>query len=214
MPIRIDYRPTLDSLSAMTRLDTSPDQDGDDLGSRLRRGDETALDAIRDDYGPATEAYLRTRFGLHNHDADDVLSTAIVNLWNARESFDHARRPLGAYFRTILKNAAIDFLRKKGREPVMVSLNNGMHAQSPPGNGSHEQQITDPRLLRLRQAISDLSDLDQQILLAGVDGGSWAQELSVETGRSANSLRVRRSRLLSRLSKQMGRNAAPSQDGP
>jgi len=106
-----------------TESGTRPPQDGaravlerEDLGGRLARGDDSALEGCYAALGPTVLAYLRRQVG--PDDAEDVLQRVFMDVWRGARRFDPAQSLSGWVF-TIARRRAIDTLRT--RKPVVVS---------------------------------------------------------------------------------------------
>jgi RNA polymerase sigma-70 factor (ECF subfamily) len=112
-------------------LDTGPapddaghgEQPGDrraqlnELGERLSRGDDSALEDCYAALGPTVLAYLRRQVG--PDEAEDVLQRVFLEVWRAADRFD-PRQSLSGWVFTIARRRAIDTLR--ARKPAVVSV--------------------------------------------------------------------------------------------
>jgi RNA polymerase sigma factor (sigma-70 family) len=84
----------------------------DGLGERLRRGDESALEAILYQLGPIVASGLRRRYVvLNSQDVEDILATALYRLWRYRKKYDPAKASLKALLCRIADNVAKNLFR-------------------------------------------------------------------------------------------------------
>ncbi len=90
----------------------------DDLSRRLRRDDESALNAVYELHGPSTRAYI-SRF-VPDSEVDDVLQQTFIELWRSRHRLD-AARPLIAFILDVARKRSIDFLRRRRHDVVDVT---------------------------------------------------------------------------------------------
>ena len=89
----------------------------EDMGARLARGEESALEECYASLGPTVLAYLRRQVG--PDEAEDVLQRVFMEVWRAAHRFDPAQSLSGWVF-TIARRRAIDALR--ARKPAVVSV--------------------------------------------------------------------------------------------
>ena len=84
-----------------------------DLGARLRAGDDDVLEMILKTHGPPIVALLRQRFSgpLTATDLEDVLAAALFRMWQHRLRFDPERASLRVWFFRIAENVARDVFK-------------------------------------------------------------------------------------------------------
>lgn len=101
----------------MTRDFASPPDDTAALLAACASGDRAALRALFDAEAPRltgiAERILRSR-----DLAEDAVQETFVRIWRSAGQFDPARGPARGWIVVILRNAAIDMLRRGGREAL------------------------------------------------------------------------------------------------
>ena len=80
----------------------------------LRAGDDRAFGAIHDRYQPRLLAYARSLLGGAHHDAEEVVQDAFVRALQALRA-DDREMALKAWLYTIVRNGALDVLRRPAR---------------------------------------------------------------------------------------------------
>ncbi|HEX8524174.1 MAG TPA: sigma-70 family RNA polymerase sigma factor [Tepidisphaeraceae bacterium] len=172
-----------------------------ELGQRLRHGDDSVLQEVLEQYGPATARALSLRYPrLTEQDLEEALSTALFNLWQARARYSPERGSLRSWFFLIARNAASDMAREKDPAPEQVEWEDLAETESGVDEGSAvpADPVMRDRLLAL---LATLGEDDLRLLLAPTwsSDGRWSETLSQEMNVEPGTLRVRRSRLLKRL---------------
>ena len=87
------------------------------MARALRRGDESALADIYEEFGTTTFAYLVSTLG-DRAAAEDVQQQVFLEVWQRGRSFDPRRGTLLAWILTISRSRAMDYLRRRVPEPV------------------------------------------------------------------------------------------------
>jgi RNA polymerase sigma-70 factor (ECF subfamily) len=90
---------------------------GQDLGVRLARGDDDALEECYALYGSSVLAYLRRLVGAD--EAEDVLQRTFLDLWRHAGRYDPGQ-PFSGWLFTIAHRRAVDHLR--GRRPTVIPV--------------------------------------------------------------------------------------------
>jgi len=90
----------------------------DELATRLRSGDERALEECYRRHGPMVRAYVG-RF-VPRDDCEDIVQQTFFELWRSRARLDPTRSVI-AFVLGIARNRAIDQLRR--RKNVVVDVN-------------------------------------------------------------------------------------------
>jgi RNA polymerase sigma-70 factor (ECF subfamily) len=95
--------------------------DGQALGVRLARREESALEDAYARYAPALLSYLRRHVG--PDDAEDALQRTFLDVWRDAGRYDPAQRFTGWLF-TIAHRRAIDLLRARKQVVDVETLRN------------------------------------------------------------------------------------------
>lgn len=106
------------------------------LDERFRTGDNEALRAAYDGYGPVVR-HIATSALAGAADADDVLQTVFVSAWQARESFDPQRGSLLNWLTGITRRKVIDHLRERSRHHRAIEAARQHLPVTDPGEVGH-----------------------------------------------------------------------------
>jgi RNA polymerase sigma factor (sigma-70 family) len=181
-----------------------------DIVSRLKDGDEQALQTILHDYGPLLMRRLKSHFGLNDADLDDVLSVTLYRVWMNRERFDPTKGRFDVWLYLIARNIAIDHIRQEKRWPfnrISLLLEELPEASDAEVSSAERSASHGARPLKdLRNIVLSLPIHDRRILQAylAADGqGSWASDLAEELRMSSDAIRVSRMRLLDKIRAEM-----------
>jgi RNA polymerase sigma-70 factor (ECF subfamily) len=97
------------------------------LGAALRRRETGALEAVYEEFGGTTFAYVRSVVRDRGA-AEDVQQEVFTEVWRRAGEYDPARGGLLTWILTIARSRAIDYLRKRvpePRDPGTVALEAG-----------------------------------------------------------------------------------------
>jgi RNA polymerase sigma factor (sigma-70 family) len=169
---------------------------------RLRDSDETVLSVILRQIVPLHWGLLRRRFGevLSHEDFEDIVAISLAKLWTKRNSFDGSKGDISGWIYVILRNSALDFLRRQlpkvEESLVVVSLSNSK-------NPTQEDVA-----MALQKVIAALSDRERAVLSplferTGLSIGDLSKELEMSEG-AVRQLRFRATQKLKRELEQMG----------
>lgn len=118
--------------------------------------------------------------------AEDAVQDAFVEVWRQAAAFDRARGPAMAWMTVIVRNRAIDALRRDGRNPAArnaVDLDSLAPLAGAEGAGSVE-------LLTLARCLGGLEpEVQKMILLAYLEGRS-RDELAESFDRPVNTVKT------------------------
>ena len=158
----------------------------DQLSARLRLGDPAALEEVMELYtayaAKIISVYLNRT--LPAEDLEEVLSDVFVNLWNSRERLTGEVKP---YLAAIARNAARQKLRQsRFMDSIPENWDTRDEAPLP------EQRIESAeQAAALRQAISNMSPEDRDLLIRVYFLEQTVEEIAAVTGHNASTLRVR-----------------------
>ncbi|MBC8291450.1 MAG: sigma-70 family RNA polymerase sigma factor [Planctomycetes bacterium] len=213
------------------------------LAKQLASGDESALEFILREYGPAVRGLLARKYCgvLGEGDFEDVLAIALFRVWQHRERFDPGRASLKAWFYRIATNAARDVLRygwHKARSLEVsyeaaslasvsvdpASVDRGAEAgdvfSEDDRSESESDDVENPEHEEVRQLLREvlatLSEKQRRIVLADAaskEGKVPSQELSDELGIPPATVRVYRRRAIEKLRKELDRRGLKRESG-
>lgn len=177
------------------------------IGELLAEGRIEALALAYDSILPQVRGSLAKWLGsaVSGSELDDVLSSAMLKLWEKRGRFEHGRS-VGAWFQTIARNCAIDLLR--GRSHLTTDVSEEVILNAVAEVVQDDAKGVNPYRVQLHRAIDELPPTDRTVLDAYLQSGSehsWATRLSAETGVPAGTLRVRKHRIIQRIRKTLSR---------
>lgn len=193
----------------LRRAQSEPDR----LATVLKEGNPGVLQDILSELGPQVMWSLRRQYSsrLNAMDLEDVVSIALFRLWRHRNRFDPARSSLQSWFYLIARRVAIEALRGK---QVGVQFEEWMEGTKNRHANVSERDLPedahpppqDPRKIVLRRLLATMSDIDRQILFVSAEtgpGADWTHLLADEFDITPEALRVRRSRMMQKLRRQL-----------
>lgn len=142
------------------------------LLAAVARGEHAALRAIYDREGTRlfgiAMAILRDRPA-----ASDAVQDGFLRLWERAQQYDPARGEARAWMSTIVRHAALDTARTRGREQPTGDPTLGDEAIEP---DTLDRLSADEEGVRLRDCMRQLDEKNRRVItLAFVDGLSHAQ---------------------------------------
>jgi len=137
-------------------------------------------------------------------DTEDVVQEAVFQTFKHIETFEaRGEGALQAYLRQAVMNRIRDHIRRVGRKPVVTELDSVHEDQSP---SPLEQAVGVEAVERYERALSRLSDVDRELIVASVELGYSAGQLAEATGRAtADAARRAARRALLKLAEEMQR---------
>ena len=170
--------------------------DDTEIIRRLEKGDQSVLATILKDIVPRHWRLLRRKFGegISNEDIEDIIAVSLAKVWDKRQSFDYSKGDFSGWFYVILRNSALDFLRRKVPkvEEVLAVI-----------PLSDAESCTETALAgTLQQTIASLSERERKVLSplfesSGVSIGDLSAELEISEG-AVRQLRFRATQKLKR----------------
>ncbi|MEY8336994.1 RNA polymerase sigma factor [Lachnospiraceae bacterium 62-35] len=137
----------------------------------ILQGEREGLRAIYEAYLPAV--YSAAMAVLQNeHNAQDVTADFFIRLWEIAGQYRQGGRHK-AWMMTIVRNMAVDVLRKYQREQPLDEI---PAVEALAGSPSHEDQICNE--LALKQALEMLEEEEQQIVSLKIMGELTLKEIS------------------------------------
>ncbi len=175
--------------------------DESEIAERLRNDDQSALEMVLKEIVPKLWPLIAKNFreSLSNEDIEDVIATALSKLWQGRSRFDSSKGDLEGWFYVILRNCALDRLRKNSPK-----IEEYLVVEPLPRTQASDQQ----KEALVRDAIATLNEREQLAVLplferSGVSVADLSEQLSVSTG-AIRQLRFRALRKLNSILDQHG----------
>lgn len=162
------------------------------LAHRLKKGDETAIDELIDEFTPLIAAIIRNLAGeaLSKADVEEVISDTFAAIWFNRKKIDEQR--IAGYICCIAKNKARNKIKEANRKNA-VSLEEIDIEDEITVSDTVEKSIMNEYLL---QAVESLEETDRQITLMYYYYYLSAPKISEMLGINVNTVKtkIRRSR--------------------
>ncbi|MEA2269326.1 MAG: hypothetical protein QOC64_1936 [Solirubrobacteraceae bacterium] len=150
----------------------------------VRAGDDRAFAAIHDRYQPRLVGFARGLLGGAHHDAEEVVQDAFVRALNALRA-DDRDMALRAWLHTIVRNRALDVLRRPSRTTDLELHAPVLHDA---GADPHERVARAEDLAALVAGLKRLPERQRTALvmheLGGASHETIARRLDVSTGGS------------------------------
>lgn len=133
----------------------------DDLEAAFRRGDEDALRRAYTAHGSTVYSLCLRR--LDRETAGETTQEVFLAAWRSHERFDPAKGSLVAWLVAITKNKIIDALRKRGRRPDAVPMEDPSVMADPDVDEHDDVDRLAERML-LAEAMETLSDRARNVM--------------------------------------------------
>ena len=127
--------------------------------------------------------------------AEDVTALAFERLYRARGRLDSRRGTPRAWLFAIARNAALDELRRRGRQPLAASDAQALTAAPSVGDSLEQAE----RRASVREALATLPSRDREVVLLKFHGQLSTAELAEALGISESNAGTRLHRALGRL---------------
>jgi RNA polymerase sigma factor (sigma-70 family) len=179
----------------MSTLVPSPDDHGSPAipVSAPGRLDETAFDALFRGCAADVHAYAISLLGDRSA-AEDVTALSFERLYRSRSRLDHGRGTPRAWLFAIARNAALDELRRRRRQPL-CELDTDMSGDQDSAGALERIE----RRVTVRDALSALPLREREVILLKFHGQLSNSELARAVGISESNAGTRLHRALSRL---------------
>jgi RNA polymerase sigma-70 factor (ECF subfamily) len=151
------------------------------LAAAIAAGDALALDQLYLRYRPAAFAtavsLLRDPFA-----AEDVVHDAFLRVWRAADSFRPERGSLRAWLMTIVRNAAIDYLRSRRVAPQLEYASERLEIHDAGEDDVHTAVAAAADARRLRSAVRTLPPAQRDAIELAFFRGLTHGEIAARTG--------------------------------
>jgi RNA polymerase sigma factor (sigma-70 family) len=182
-------------VSVVGALLPSPPEHASHSSGVSRRGalDEPDFDTLFRECVADLHAYAISLLG-ERAAAEDVTATAFERLYRSRSRLDRRRGSPRAWLFAIARNAALDELRRRGRQPRCELPADGSADQ---GSGEAIEKVE--RRAQVREALAHLPLRDREVVLLKFHGQLSNSELARVLGISESNAGTRLHRALTRL---------------
>jgi RNA polymerase sigma-70 factor, ECF subfamily len=144
----------------------------------IGRQDPLAFEVFYDRHGGAAYS-LAYRIVGSRSTAEDVTQEALLSIWRSGARYDRARGSVRAWTLGIVRNRAIDFLRKEsGRSPQLVANGEELLDRSPAEELTDSEAVRRETAREVRGAIGELPDDQSQVIGLAYYGGFSHSEIA------------------------------------
>jgi RNA polymerase sigma-70 factor (ECF subfamily) len=148
------------------------------LIERLLVRDESALREVIDEYGGVVHGMAR-RVLADPTLAEEVAQDTFLALWRRPGAFDPARGSLQSFLLGIVRNKAIDLVRK---EESLRRTRDVLAQELPVTEPTHDPGAEVEERQRVKAALSTLSDVQREAVVLAYFGGRTYREVATELG--------------------------------
>jgi RNA polymerase sigma-70 factor (ECF subfamily) len=180
----------------------------EDLMPLLAEKDPEAFEVFYDRHGGAAFS-LAYRIVGNRSVAEDVTQEAFLSIWRSGARFDRARGSVRAWTLGIVRNRAIDALRRQsGKAPKLTFDDEAVLEQRPSEDLTDEQVIERDSALKVRGALVELPDEQSKVIELAYFGGfshsEIAEMLSMPLGTVKGRMRLGIEKIRIRLAEGLG----------
>jgi RNA polymerase sigma-70 factor (ECF subfamily) len=181
-----------------------------ELLSQARVGDSRAIETLFARYRPALKRWAHGRLPAWARDitdTDDMVQDALMRTFKRLDAFEYqSDGGLHAYLRQVLLNRIREELRKAGRRPRSVELDEDASDDAPT---PLDAAIGSRTRAQYEAALARLGTEEREALIARLEWGLSYQELADALGKpTADAARKTAQRALIRLIEEMGSQSA------
>jgi len=182
-----------------------------ELLSRMRLGDETALEALYARYGGLVFT-LALRIVGDPELAREVLQDTFLRSWDGRETYDPRRGRVPWWLMGIARNRAVDLLRSRSHQARLREqerLPSGAHASEPAHPG-----VADAVALRsaVTEALEGLSGAQREAIALAYYGGLTQAEIARHLRQPLGTIKSRIREAMERLRSLLGPLIEPTEE--
>lgn len=149
-------------------------------------GDGKAFETLYQCYLDAIYRYIFFRIG-DEIQAEDLTEEVFVRAWEALPSYQHRNYPFSSWLYRIAHNLIIDFYRRKKPVPITNGL---MRTQTDTRESLDHMVSRKQEAQLLAEAVQQLSELEQQVVLLRFVEGLSHKEIASMVGKSQTACRV------------------------
>jgi RNA polymerase sigma-70 factor, ECF subfamily len=161
----------------MTRADLQRLAD-EDLMTLVAKEDPLAFEVFYDRHAGAAFS-LAYRIVGNRQSAEDVTQEALLSIWRSGARYDRARGSVRAWTLGIVRNRAIDLLRKDaGRAPKLAFDSEELLERRPSGDLTDVEALRRETAREVRGAIGGLPDDQSRVIQLAYYGGFTHSEIS------------------------------------
>jgi len=159
-------------------MDTVNDSE---IVQRLQNDDDSVLRLVLQQVVPSVWPLFVRKFreSLSNEDLEEVVATSLTKLWQKRRDLDLDKGDLRGWIYVVLRNSALDLIRKKAPKVVEVLTIEPMDL--------HEAASDEEMKAAIKSVLGTLNEREQQVLLplfeaSGISASELGESLSISEG--------------------------------
>ncbi len=175
----------------------------DDLLPKVAAGDAAAVEQCLRRYSGRVWA-LALRACADAQDAEDVVQEIFVELWRSAARFDAGVASELTFVLTIARRRLVDRVRRRGRRPVVESLESGGPAAEADDHGGMANLEQSDELTRARGALQQLRPEQRRVLEMALVDGHTHQEIAAHIGIPLGTVKSHARRGLMRVREMLG----------
>lgn len=170
-------------------------------------GDETALETLYGRYGGPAYS-LAFRIVRDQGAAEEVVQDAFVSVWNRADTYDPASGKLYSWLLAIVRNRAIDELRKpatsrrNAQRTDLREVLEGSVSETSEGVGAEAAWISELREI-VRHAVQKLPESQREVIELAYLRGLSQREISEKTGTPLGTVKTRTRLALDKLRRSL-----------
>jgi RNA polymerase sigma-70 factor (ECF subfamily) len=184
----------------------SADEQDAALIGMLANGDVRALEVLYARYSRPIFSLAIRIVGVEA-DAEEVMQDVLERVWRRAPTFDPARGRFGSWVLGMTHHVAIDLLRRRQRRPQSIDTEAGEQVVALTPDGSQdvaETVIQNEEARRIRQALQELPEPQQQAIELAFFKGLSHLEIAAATGDPLGTVKTRIRRGMERLKSVLG----------
>jgi RNA polymerase sigma-70 factor, ECF subfamily len=163
----------------------------EDLMPLLARKDATAFEVFYDRHGGAAYS-LAYRIVGDRSTAEDVTQEAFLSIWRSGARFDRARGSVRAWTLGIVRNRAIDALRRQaGKAPKLDFDDEAALERQPAGERTESEALRRETAREVRGALSELPEEQSKVIQLAYFGGFSHSEIAEMLGQPLGTIKGR-----------------------
>jgi RNA polymerase sigma-70 factor, ECF subfamily len=177
--------------------------------SRLVAGDERALGALYDRYGPMAYS-LACAIVPDSSDAEEVVAEAFSQIWRSAPTFDPSRGSVIAWVSTIVRTRSLDLLRSQKRrarvlDQAAAMAEDGSSPALSAGAPSPDRgvELSETQTL-VRQSLAALPPTQRQVLELAYFGGLSQSEIAERLSEPLGTVKTRMRSGMEKLRQALG----------
>lgn len=163
----------------------------EDLMTLVDRKDESAFEVFYERHGGPAYSLAHRIVGDRSL-AEDVVQDAFLSIWRSKAGYDRARGSVRSWSLGIVRNRAIDALRRAATPAPKLDLDDDATMESQPGSVMTDSEVIRRDTARqVRGALGDLPNEQSQVIQLAYFGGFSHSEIAEMLGEPLGTIKGR-----------------------